>query len=236
MKYLKSYKLFESLVSNFPDELDIKDIFLELIDDNIISKIEFSYSGYIYFPYLPIRGQLRSELYSDMSEYPENWELRKPEELMDDNWSNLFLDLSDSRNNYMLYKSSHCLNIEEVEQSIKLSKLNKLESKPFNQLFLENIENGKIKAYPVIRFNIGYFHENDFEKVIESLERVYDATGFRPIDEIWDEDYVNEETGDLVKLYGANLQLVKVTDIEYKNLTSVYSRRELEKKLIKHFI
>jgi len=69
-----------------------------------------------------------------------------------------------------------------------------------------------------------------------TLERLYDATDFRPTHEVWEEDFVNEDTGKLVEVTGMDLTFYNVDDETYKNLTKVFSYRVLEKELVKHFI
>jgi hypothetical protein len=72
--------------------------------------------------------------------------------------------------------------------------------------------------------------------VFDALERLYDATDFRPTHEVWEEDFVNEDTGKLVEVTGMDLTFYNVDDETYQNLTKVFSYRSLEKELIKHFI
>lgn len=64
MKYLKTYKLFESLNNiNFPTEEEVKEFFIELYDDEILFQPlkNFTY-GYSFFPYEPITGELKYQL------------------------------------------------------------------------------------------------------------------------------------------------------------------------------
>ena len=51
MRYLKSYKLFESVItkSEFPTELDIQEIFYDLTDEEPLSKCKLYESGYQFF-------------------------------------------------------------------------------------------------------------------------------------------------------------------------------------------
>ena len=72
MKHLKSYKLFES-VSNFPEELDIRDIFLELLDNGVIENVKDWESGWIYFctEKLGVGSSIRNEIYPAMIDFPD---------------------------------------------------------------------------------------------------------------------------------------------------------------------
>jgi hypothetical protein len=233
---LRRYKLFES-ISKFPDQFDVEDIFLELEDRGVIEFVREWETGWLFFSTenLGIGSSIRSDLYSDMIQFPDNWPDKESEEL-GCQWMDIFLDLAESRNNYMLKKSCQELTSSQIEQAKVYTRINNITNKSFKELLFLNCEGGKISAYPIIRFNLGLFGVEKWKEVMECLERVWRATGFRPVNEIWTEDYVDEETGKLVKLYGASLQLVKCGDEEYKNLTSVYSERTLEKEMVSRFI
>jgi hypothetical protein len=51
MRYLKPYKLFESVItkSEFPTELDIQELFYDLTDEEPLSKCKLYESGYQFF-------------------------------------------------------------------------------------------------------------------------------------------------------------------------------------------
>ncbi len=241
MKHLKSYRIFESIKgeSIFPDKSDIEEVFLDITDEGI-TNFRFESVGYIYFPYLNFSANtpsaIRNLIYADMVNNPEDWQNQKDEELMGDTWKDLFLDLSDSRNNYMLEKCCQYLELDDVLKSMSLSKLNNLSNKPFLQLFVENIENGKIKAYPFINIKLEPFGQQHLDRVVECLERLYDMTGYRPVRDMWTEDYVDETSGDVVTLIGCSLYLFNISDIEYKNLTSVFSNNSIDKEVVKKFL
>ena len=91
-----------------------------------------------------------------------------------------------------------------------------------SKLIWENIENGKIRAYPVIKFHLGFFESKNKKLVFESLERLYDATDFRPISEVWEESRRNN-MGNLIDVIGMDLTLYNVDDETYQNLTKVFS-------------
>ena len=241
MKHIKSYKLFESIKgeSFFPNKSDVEEVFFDVTDEGI-TKFSFESVGYLYFPYVYFNpttpNGLRLEMYDDMVNNSDNWQNQKPEELMGDSWKDLFLDLSDSRNNYMLEKTAQWLELDTILKSMAISKLNKLSNKPFLELFVENIENGKIKAYPFIYLRLDPFESKYLNNVVECLERLYDMTGYRPLREMWTEDYVDESNGDIVNLIGCSLYLLKLSDIEYKNLTSVFSNNSIDKEVVKKFL
>ena len=94
MKYLKTYKLFESVIieSEFPTELDIQELFYDLTDEDPNSKCKLYASGYQFFTTDNITRSIRSQLFSDMS-FEENW-INKECEDTQDTWKNMFIDLS----------------------------------------------------------------------------------------------------------------------------------------------
>ena len=241
MKHIKSYRIFESIKgeSFFPNKSDIEEVFLDVTDEGI-TNFNFESVGYLYFPYIYFNpttpNGLRTEMYDDMVNDSDNWQNQKPEELMGDSWKDLFLDLSDSRNNYMLEKTAQWLELDTVLKSMSLSKLNNLSNKPFLELFIENIENGKIKAYPFIQIKLEPFGQKHLDKIVDCLERLYDMTGYRPVREMWTEDYVDETSGDVVTLIGCSLYLFNLSDIEYKNLTSIFSTCSIDKEVVKKFL
>mgnify|MGYP003704436079 CR=1 FL=1 len=180
MKYLKSYKLFES-VSNFPEELDIRDIFLELLDNGVIENVKDWESGWIYFctEKLGVGSSIRNEIYPAMIDFPDNWSDKKSIEL-DCKWSDIFLDLSESRNNYMLSKYLEEITTQETDLWIKTRKnidssantfVNKISNKSFRELLLESCERGLVNSYPFFRINLGLFRPEDLERLKTFLNK-----------------------------------------------------------------
>ena len=236
MKYLKTYKLFESVIieSEFPTELDIQELFYDLTDEDPNSKCKLYASGYQFFTTDNITRSIRSQLFSDMS-FEENW-INKECEDTQDTWKNMFIDLSKPLSNDMVklavrnYNDVYFLEVEESKNSDGKSYLERLQ---------ENILNDIIPAYPIIYLNLGLFHPDKLPVVVECLQRLYEVTGFRPTSSVWAEDYVDEETGDVVTFYGADLQLYKVNDIEYQNLCKIVGRINPNSKtqeVTKHFL
>jgi len=236
MKYLKTYKLFESVITEFefPTELDIQELFYDLTDEDTNSKCKLYSSGYQFFTTDNITRSIRSQLFSDMS-FEENW-INKECEDTQDTWKNMFIDLSKPVSNDMIklavrnYNDVYFLEVEESKNSAGKSYLERLQ---------ENILNDIIPAYPIIYLNLGLFHPDKLPVVVECLQRLYEVTGFRPTSSVWAEDYVDEETGDLVTFYGADLQLYKVNDIEYQNLCKIVGRINPNNKtqeVTKHFL
>lgn len=236
MKHLKTYKLFESVIieSEFPTELDIQELFYDLTDEDPNSKCKLYASGYQFFTTDNITRSIRSQLFSDMS-FEENW-INKECEDTQDNWKNMFIDLSKPLSNDMIklavrnYNDVYFLEVEESKNSAGKSYLERLQ---------ENILNDIIPAYPIIYLNLGLFHPDKLPVVVDCLQRLYEVTGFRPTSSVWAEDYVDEETGDVVTFYGADLQLYKVNNIEYQNLCKIVGRINPNNKtqeVTKHFL
>ena len=234
MKYLKSYKLFESVIteSEFPTELDIQELFYDLTDDEPLSKCKLYESGYQYFSTDNLSmSRLRSQLFHDMS-FEENW-INKECEDTQDTWKNMFIDLSKPLSDDMIkmasknYNDVYFLDVESSKNSAGKSYLERLQ---------ENILNDIIPAYPIIYLNLGQFNPDKLPVVIECLQRLYEVTGFRPTSSIWGEDYIDEDTGDIVSLVRSDLYLYKVSDIEYKNLCKIFNTGNYTPEVTKHFL
>jgi len=235
MKYLKRYQLFES--SKFANHLDVKDILIDLVDDNIISNCQFIDSGYIYFTGRNIDRKIQSELYYDMESFPENWELRKPDELLGQTWKELFLDVeSESINKNTLSRNIEYVYLDDVSNSVSRVRLSGITNKTFDELFLENIESGKISAYPIMLFTLGSYDKSNLPEIVDSLKRVYQATGFRPLKGFWLEDYVDEETGDIVTFGRGEVEFVKCSDKSYQVLRSALGENDITKVITHHFL
>lgn len=222
---------------------------IELVDDHIITNCEFLDSGYIYFPKIWNR-KIQSELYYDMASFPENWEFRKPDELMGETWKELFLDLESestgitwtdklvlsTENKIMLNKCLNYIYLEDVNNSVSRVKISGITNKTFDELFLENIESGKISAYPIMLFTLGSFDKSNLPEIVESLKRVYQATGFRPLKGFWLEDYVDEDNGNVVTFGRGEVEFVKCSNKSYKVLRSALSENQINKVITHHFL
>jgi hypothetical protein len=88
MKHLKTYKLFESLNNiHFPTESEIKELFIELYDDEILfEELRNFIYGYVFFPYEPMTGELQ-EQFSYAVENHTDWESLTPDILHGDSWN-----------------------------------------------------------------------------------------------------------------------------------------------------
>jgi hypothetical protein len=235
MKYLKRYQLFES--SKFANHLDVKDILIDLVDDNIISNCDFIDSGYFYFTGININRKIQSELYYDMESFPENWEFRKPDELLGQTWKELFLDVeSEGINKNTLSRNIEYVYLDDVNNSSSRVRLSGITNKTFDELFLENIESGKIPAYQIMLFTLGSFDKSNLPEIVDSLKRVYQATGFRPLKGFWLEDYVDEETGYVVTLGRGEVEFVKCSDKSYQVLRSALAENDITKVITHHFL
>ena len=234
MKYLKTYKLFESVIteSEFPTELDIQELFYDLTDDEPLSKCKLYESGYQFFATDNLcMSRLRSQLFHDMS-FEENW-INKECEDTQDTWKNMFIDLSKPQSDDMIKLASKNYDdvyLLEVEKS-----KNSAGNPSYIERLQENILNDIIPAYPIIYLDLGQFNPDKLPVVIDCLKRLYEVTGFRPTSSIWSKDYIDEDTGDVKTLYGADLQLYKVNDIEYRNLCKIFNKGNYTPEITKHF-
>jgi hypothetical protein len=238
MRYLKSYKLFESVIikSEFPIELDIQELFYDLTDEEPLAKCKLYESGYQFFTTNNISRPIRSQLFSDMS-FEENW-INKECEDIQDTWKNMFIDLSkplsddmikmskNSRSS-LIYNDVYFSEVEESKNSAGKSYLERLQ---------ENILNDIIPGYPIIYLNLGIFKPENLPIFIECLQRLYEVTGFRPTSSIWGEDYIDEDTGNVVSTVRNDLQLYKVSDVEYKNLCKIFTTGNYTPEVTKHFL
>ena len=239
VKYLKSYRIFESTESTiFPDKMDIEELFYDLTDHGIIKKCEFINSGYLIYPYIFLsrRGELKSSLTSAMTLNPDNWDKLPSDELYGEPFGSLFIDPSTISKKMQDFEES--VGFDDVNKANDLARRNNLPGKPFLQLLLDNIENGKIKGVPFIHFDCGLFKTEHKGKVIDCLERIYKATGFRPFREFWTENYVEGDTDNLINMIGLNPIFVKVDDKTYSNLIKPenYNHTTIDLEITKHFI
>jgi hypothetical protein len=227
MNYIKSYKLFESLDnSDFPKQEDIEDLFYDLTDEEGYSTCQISDFGYRFFTTDLITRPIRSQMIYDM-DFSEDW-INKECNDIQDTWKNLFIDLSQSQSNISISLARRYDN--DVYSSDKSYDIY------INNLITKNILDGKIPGYKVVILDLGSFNPNKLPIVIECLQRLYDVTGFRPTSKIWDEDYADEDNGDIVTLRRASLKLYKVNDVEYSNLCKIETEGKLDKELIKYFL
>ncbi len=206
MKYLKKYKLFESVVKTdeFPVDEDIRDIFFDITDELYHHNFEVEQGGYVFFPTADLTRDLRSQMLYDMS-YEDDWLNKEIPGFVDEYWKDYFLTVEES--NKVRYSNVEYLWLSDLE-----------DKSDFWRLFYENILNGNIKAYP-IKFVHITVDKNSLEPLFTCLERIYETTGFRPIGDLTGEDYVDEDNGDIVTLFHAELKLCKVSDIEYEMLS-----------------
>ena len=242
MKYLKSYKLFESVIteSEFPTELDIQELFYDLTDDEPLSKCKLYESGYQYFSTDNLSmSRLRSQLFHDMS-FEENW-INKECEDTQDTWKNMFIDLSKPQSDDMIKLASKNYNdvyFSDVESSKNSA------GKSYVERLQENILNNIIPACSIIYLDLGQFNPDKLPVFIDCLRRLYEVTGFRPTSSIWGVNchgFIENQGvvgGTINQIVGvkADLQLYKVNDIEYRNLCKIFNKGSYTLEITKHFL
>jgi len=235
MKYLKSYKLFESVdKSGFPTYTELHDFFVELEDDEIT---KFNYKddmGYLIFP-MGWNRQIQSELYYDMS-FEKDFVNHKSKYLEGDTWPKYFLDPVTYPNKKWIRRSAQWIHLDDVEEKRTNVKQIGGEVKTFEELLVQQIEKGNIKAYPFIYMTFDMFKEEHLDEVIERLKMVYEATDFRPLWGFWLEDYADENSFDVMTFVNSSLYLVNCKDEEYQHLAEIFNESNLDKQVTKHFI
>ena len=236
MKYLKSYKIFESVGKiNFPTYTELHDFFVELEDDEIT---KFNYkdnnTGYLFFPEIWNR-RIQSQLYFDMS-FEDDFINHKSIYLEGETWSGFFMDPITYSDKKFLRKRAEWINMDDVKTGRTNVKQLEKSTKSFEELFVEEIEKGNIKAYPFIYMTFDMFSPEHLDEVIQRLKMVYEETDFRPLYGFWEEDYVDENTGDVVTLINSNLYLVNVSDEEYKSLIEIFNENYINKQVTQNFI
>lgn len=239
MKYLKTYKLFESVItkSEFPIELDIQELFYDLTDEEPLAKCKLYESGYQFFTTNNISRPIRSQLFSDMS-FEENW-INKECEDIQDTWKNMFIDLSKPLSDDMIKMASKNSRSSLIYNDVYFSEVEESKNrhgKSYLERLQENILNDIIPGYPIIYLNLGIFKPENLPIFIECLQRLYEVTGFRPTSSIWGEDYIDEDTGNVVSTVRNDLQLYKVSDLEYKNLCKIFTTGNYTPEITKHFL
>jgi len=245
MKYIKSYKLFESVGKiHFPTYTELHDFFIELEDDGI-TKFNYNNSaealskfidgGYLFFPQKWDRT-IQSDLYHEMSWKERNWYEEKPYDLFGDKWSDFFMDPVKNLNKGILRRNVEWLHLDDVEEKRTNLEKSGVTGKTFEELLVENIERGVVKAYPFIYMTLDIFLPEHLDEVIERLKMVYESTDFRPLYGFWKEDYVDENNGDVITFIHSNLYLVNCSDEEYKSLINIFNEHNLDKQVTNHFI
>ena len=244
MKYLESYKIFESVGKiHFPTYTELHDFFIELEDDEI-TKFNYNNSaealskfidgGYLFFPQRWERS-IQSQLYFDMS-FEEDLLSHKPKELMGETWNEFFMDPLTYPDKKFLRRRTEWIHLDDVEEKrTNIQQLGK-DAKTFEELFVEEIEKGNIKAYPFIYMTFDMFKPEHLDEVVDRLKMVYEATDFRPLYGFWNEDYVDENNGDVITFINSNLYLVNCSDEEYKSLINIFNENNIDKQVTQHFI
>lgn len=235
MKYIKSYKIFDSVGKiHLPTYTELHDFFVELEDDDIT---KFNYRGDMLYLFFPQRWErsIKSQLYYDMS-FEEDFLNHKPKELMGETWSEFFMDPLDYSDKRFLRSRAEWIHLNDIEEKrTNIQQLGK-DVKRFEELLVEEIEKGNIKAYPFIRMRFDIFKPEHLDEVIERLKMVYEATDFRPLYGFWQEDFVDENNGDVITFVNSSLYLVNCKDEEYQHLAHIYNENNIDKQVTQHFI
>jgi hypothetical protein len=217
--------------------LDIQELFYDLTDEEPLAKCKLYESGYQFFTTNNISRAIRSQLFSDMS-FEENW-INKECEDIQDTWKNMFIDLSKPLSDDMIKMASKNSRSSLIYNDVYFSEVEESKNsagKSYLERLQENILNDIIPGYPIIYLNLGIFKPENLPIFIECLQRLYEVTGFRPTSSIWGEDYIDEDTGNVVSTVRNDLQLYKVSDVEYKNLCKIFTTGNYTPEVTKHFL
>lgn len=221
MKHLKNFKIFENdqfyhtFFKKRLDEYEIKDFFDEWLDDKKFDEsFKLNYYSNLYFLRRYFTGKTIKDLEYAM-QYVEDWDEAIYGDIL---YKDLFIDITsnefkDKPKNFFTKKEQIIIKPGD-DFNHKLSN--------FDRLILENSKRGIIPYYPIMSLTFGRFPNERFETLLELLLRFYEATGWRPFDGLWTEDYVDENDHNYIyQIYGASLTLFNGSDAEYKKLCEV---------------
>jgi len=204
-------KVFKNIITKdeFPSEDQIKDYFYDLTD-NVSDLSELLVrSGYVFFPTSDIDQSVKSEMMTDMDS--DNWLDKEASSLAKTKWVDFFRPVTNLKH----WDMSEFLPNDDV---LNWYGEKRVEDYIFSEKLYNKIIKGDIPAYPTITINVRVFLDKEVDILIECLERLYESTGFRPVGDLNSEDYVDEDNGDIVTLFTADLKLCKCDDVEYKSL------------------
>lgn len=141
------------------------------------------------------------------------------------------------------YKESDYIDILNTELSntrldytSDFIKLNR-DGKKTHKNLLKLIESGEASGYSYlfVHFEQYLFEKEKLPILIDCLKTFYSQTGFRIVKSLWTEDYVDENTGDVVTYYGFEGSFVRVSDDEYKKMCQIFQQGNLTPTLTKLF-
>lgn len=202
----------------FPSEYQIRDYFYDLTDNVSDLSDLLIKTGYVFFPKgygrccwrtSDIDQSVKSEMMIDMDS--DNWLDKEATSLAKTKWVDFFRPVTNLKH----WDMSEFLPNDDV---LNWYGEKRAEDYIFSEKLYNKIIKGDIPAYPTITINVRVFLEKEVDILTECLERLYESTGFRPVGDLNSEDYVDEDNGDIVTLFTADLKLCKCDDVEYKSL------------------
>jgi hypothetical protein len=211
---IKNFKQFESADFNdFPTFDEVKEYFYDITDE-LSSNINTYQAGYKFY----IKPHRVGEPYVDILKDKSNF------------IDILKTDITDKKLT-LLSNYAFVVNYNGSEHAE-------------NELALKAIRDGA-KAYRhiMISFNShgnGYYQSllklENYEMLIDCLLTFYRHTEFRPYGDIWTEDYLNMDTGEVETKYGFHGLLVDCSDEEYLKISKLNTSYTGNKNLIKYFL
>lgn len=125
-----------------------------------------------------------------------------------------------------------------LEYNAETINLNRENHKRIHKNRIKFIESGEAPGYEYIfiHFDKSLFHIDKLPILIDCLKTLYSHTGFRPIQSLWTEDYVNDDTGEVETLYGFEGTFVRVSDAEYEKFCNIFKQGSKTPTLTKLFM
>lgn len=126
---------------------------------------------------------------------------------------------------------------DRLEYGAEFIRLNREYDKRVNSNRIKFIESDEASGYDflLIHFEDYLFKKDKLPILIDCLKTFYSQTGFRVIKSLWTEDYVDENTGDVVDFYGFEGTFVRVSDDEYKKMCQIFQQGNFTTTLTKLF-
>jgi len=124
-----------------------------------------------------------------------------------------------------------------LEYCSELIRINRDTQSEVSKYRIKLIESGEASGYSYlfVHFEQYLFEKEKLPILIDCLKTFYSQTGFRIVKSLWTEDYVDENTGDVVTYYGFEGSFVRVSDDEYKKMCQIFQQGNLTPTLTKLF-
>lgn len=229
--YIKESNNYSDVL--FPNQDLIEEYFYDYTDNNTKSEeCTLHYSGWLIFLTEYLNSNLESDLKWVMNNQIDwqdnNRDLSLPVKAKDKSksWGSIFCDLNDTKwdsyPNKFFKTETIMTTLQELNNNGEpTNKYHDNKLSEFQQNILENIKKDIIPAYPIFKVYFGYLKPQNFNTLLDCLMRFYESTGWRPVAEIWTEDYMDGD--DISTSYGASIIFCKSSNKEYKKITEIFA-------------